>query len=101
MVLPRSPSARKVRQHLSADALYALLRTGFGGIPEHRQGTSSIPLNDCERNAARRWLEKIRREPPRLRPIVVEEGLSSNGPPVRDLIDDRAKGVPLPRWDTS
>jgi hypothetical protein len=32
-------------------------------------------------------LEKIRREHPRLKLIVVEDGLSSNGPHVRDLID--------------
>jgi hypothetical protein len=236
VVLPPSPSARKVRKHLSADALYALLRSGFGGVPEHRQGTPIISLtdammsafamfclkdpsllafderrsdrnlktlfgigqipsdtqmreildpvdpehlrplfgdvfrqlqrgkalepfefyegcyllsldgtgyfssqkihcplcqvkehqsgavsyehqmlaavivhpdlkeviplapepiqkqdgstkNDCERNAARRLLEKIRREHPRLKLIVVEDGLSSNGPHVRDLID--------------
>jgi hypothetical protein len=236
VVLPPSPSARKVRKYLSADALYALLRSGCGGIPEHRQGTPIIPLtdalmsafamfclkdpsllafderrsdrnlkalfgigqipsdtqmreildpldpeqlrplfgdvfrqlqrgkalepfefyegcyllsldgtgyfssqkihcplcqvkahqsgavsyehqmlaavivhpdlkeviplapepiqkqdgstkNDCERNAARRLLEKIRREHPRLKLIVVEDGLSSNGPHVRDLID--------------
>ena len=236
VVLPPSPSARKFRKHLSADALYALLRTGCGGIPEHRQGTPIISLadalmsafamfclkdpsllafderrsdrnlkalfgigqipsdtqmreildpldpehlrplfgdvfrqlqrgkalepfefyegcyllsldgtgyfssqkihcpscqvkehqsgavsyehqmlaavivhpdlkeviplapepiqkqdgsskNDCERNAARRLLEKIRREHPRLKLIVVEDGLSSNGPHVRDLID--------------
>ena len=42
--------------------------------------------NDCERNAARRLLQKIRREHPRLKLIVVEDGLASNGPHVRDLI---------------
>jgi len=47
MVLPPPPSARKVRKHLSADALYALIREGFGAIPDHRQATSIIPLTDA------------------------------------------------------
>jgi len=43
--------------------------------------------NDCERNAAKRLLRKIRREHPRLKLIVVEDGLASNGPHVRELLD--------------
>lgn len=41
--------------------------------------------NDCERNAARRLLERIRREHPHLKLIVVEDGLASNAPHIRDL----------------
>ena len=47
MVLPPPPSAGKVRKHLSADALYALIREGFGAIPDHRRLTSIIPLTDA------------------------------------------------------
>jgi hypothetical protein len=47
-----------------------------------QDGTSK---NDCERNAARRLLERIRREHPRLELIVVEDGLASNAPHIRDL----------------
>lgn len=43
--------------------------------------------NDCERNAAHRFLERFRREHPHLPVIVVEDGLSSNGPHVRDLLE--------------
>ena len=43
--------------------------------------------NDCERNASKRLLRKIRREHPRLKLIVVEDGLASNGPHVRELMD--------------
>jgi hypothetical protein len=43
--------------------------------------------NDCERNAARRFLTRFRQEHPHLKVVVVEDGLSSNGPHVRDLID--------------
>jgi hypothetical protein len=43
--------------------------------------------NDCERNAARRGLAKFRADHPYLSVIVVEDGLSSNAPHVRDLLD--------------
>jgi hypothetical protein len=43
--------------------------------------------NDCERNAARRLLERFRREHPFLPVIVVEDALSANGPHVRDLLE--------------
>jgi hypothetical protein len=55
--------------------------------PEPIQKQDGSTKNDCERNAARRLLQKIRREHPRLKLIVVEDGLASNGPHVRDLIE--------------
>jgi hypothetical protein len=42
---------------------------------------------DCERNATRRWLEKFRQEHPHLKCVVIEDGLSSNGPHIKDLIE--------------
>lgn len=41
--------------------------------------------NDCERNATRRLLQRLRRQHPKLKIIIVEDGLSSNGPHIRDL----------------
>jgi hypothetical protein len=41
--------------------------------------------NDCERNAAKRFLKKVRQDHPRLGLIVIEDGLSSNAPHIRDL----------------
>lgn len=41
--------------------------------------------NDCERNATRRLLERVRRQHPQLKLTVVEDGLSSNAPHIRDL----------------
>jgi hypothetical protein len=41
--------------------------------------------NDCERNAAKRLLENLRREHPFLKVIVVEDGLSSNCPHIQTL----------------
>ena len=42
--------------------------------------------NDCERNAAKRLLPRVYREHPHLKLIVVEDGLASNAPHVRDIL---------------
>ena len=63
--------------------------------PDHREVIPFAPepignqdgqtKNDCERNAARRLLRRIKAEHPRLNLIVVEDGLASNAPHIRDL----------------
>src|SRR5713101_6535502 len=40
-------SAPKARKHLSADALFGLLRTGFAPIADHRPGQPDISLTDA------------------------------------------------------
>ena len=41
--------------------------------------------NDCERNAAKRFFEKLRQDHPRLPLIIVEDALSANAPHIREL----------------
>ena len=41
--------------------------------------------NDCERNAAKRFFEKLRCDHPHLNLIVIEDALSSNAPHIREL----------------
>ena len=41
--------------------------------------------NDCERNAAKRFFHKLRRDHPHLNLIVIEDALSSNAPHIREL----------------
>ena len=63
--------------------------------PDHKEVVPVFPemitkkdgsnKNDCERNASHRFYEEFRREHPHLKVIVVEDGLSSNAPHVRDL----------------
>ena len=65
--------------------------------PDHREVIPLAPepiikqdgatKNDCERNAAKRFLEKLRRDHPHLKVIVIEDGLASNGPHIRALQD--------------
>jgi hypothetical protein len=65
----------------------------LGAVMMHPQEKTVIPLapepilkqdgtrkNDCERNAAKRLLESLRREHPHLKIIIVEDALSANAP---------------------
>jgi len=47
-----------------------------------QDGTSK---NDCERMAARRFMEGFRKEHPHLQAVIVEDALHSNAPHIRDL----------------
>jgi Transposase DDE domain len=53
--------------------------------PEPIQRQDGHHKNDCERNAARRWLTRFRHDHPHLPVIVIEDALSSNAPHIRDL----------------
>jgi Transposase DDE domain len=55
--------------------------------PEPIQKQDGSTKNDCERNAAKRLLRKIRGEHPHLKLIVVEDGLASNAPHIQELLD--------------
>ncbi len=70
----------------------------LGGSIVHPDFKEVIPLNpemiikqdgetknDCERNAAKRFFEKLRQDHPRLPLIIIEDGLSSNAPHIKDL----------------
>jgi hypothetical protein len=54
--------------------------------PEPIQRHDGQQKNDCERNAARRWLKRFRQDHPHLPVIVIEDALSSNAPHIRDLV---------------
>ena len=56
-------------------------------MPEPIQRVDGANKNDCERNAAIRFLRQFRRDHPHLDVVVIEDGLSSNGPHIRELLD--------------
>ncbi|MDX6342786.1 MAG: hypothetical protein QOH87_2924 [Trebonia sp.] len=56
--------------------------------PEPIQRRDGQDKNDCERNAARRWLRQFRKDHPHLPIIVTEDALGSNAPHIRDLLDN-------------
>ena len=67
----------------------AIVHPDFSAViplaPEPIQRADGQTKNDCERNAARRWLGRFRQDHPALPVLVVEDALSSNAPHVRDL----------------
>ena len=46
--------------------------------------------NDCERNAAKRWIKDFRREHPHLNVVILADGLASNEPFVSELQSHQA-----------
>jgi len=54
-------------------------------MPEAIIKADGSEKNDCERNAAKRFLAKLRRDHPHLQVIITEDGLSSNAPHIETL----------------
>ena len=60
-------------------------REVFPLAPEPIVKEDGAKKNDCERNAAKRLLQDVRREHPHLKLLVVEDALASNGPHIELL----------------
>ena len=73
-------------QMLGAVLLHPDHREVIPLAPEPIQKQDGTTKNDCERNAAKRLLRQIRKDHPRMKFIVVEDGLASNGPHIRELM---------------
>lgn len=54
-------------------------------MPEPIVKQDGSEKNDCERNAAKRFVTKFRRDHPHLKVIVTEDSLSSNAPHIETL----------------
>ena len=72
-------------QLLGAVLVHPEQREVFPLAPEPILKGDGAKKNDCERNAAKRLLEDVRREHPHLKLIVVEDALASNGPHIELL----------------
>jgi len=53
-------------------------------VPEFIVKQDGQNKNDCERNAAKRFFEKLRKDHPHLPLIITEDALSSNAPHIRE-----------------
>ncbi len=91
-----SSSACMVKNHRNGTKSYYQQVLGAALVhPNHRVVIPLAPemiitqdgttKNDCERNAAKRFLAEFRADYPRLPVIVIEDGLSSNGPHIMEL----------------
>lgn len=56
-------------------------------MPEPIIKQDGTTKNDCERNAAKRFIAKLRQDHPHLKLIVTEDSLSSNAPHIKTLQD--------------
>jgi len=54
-------------------------------FPEPIEKQDGENKNDCERNAGKRFLEQFRKAHPHVQVIIIEDGLSSNAPHIREL----------------
>jgi len=81
----RSGKTTYYLQTLGAVIVHPLHKEVIPLPPEPISNQDGETKNDCERNASRRWLEKFRKDHPRLKAIITEDGLSPNAPHIRDL----------------
>ena len=56
-------------------------------MPEPIVQQDGTEKNDCERNAAKRFVSKFRQDHPHLKVIVTEDSLSSNAPHIETLLE--------------
>jgi len=59
--------------------------------PEVIQNRDGSEKNDCERNAAKRFIDNLQREHPHLNVIIIADGIASNAPYIRLLEENRMK----------
>lgn len=72
-------------QMLGAAIVHPNLKTVIPLMPEPIIKQDGVKKNDCERNAAKRFFEKLRQDHPHLPLIVTEDALSSNAPHIHEL----------------
>jgi hypothetical protein len=72
-------------QLLAAVIVHPDVPTVLPLMPEAITRPDGANKNDCERNAAKRLLTGLRRDYPKLKLIVVEDSLASNGPHIERL----------------
>src|SRR4029453_3431493 len=82
---PRKGSPAFSHQLLGAAFIHPDKREVIPLMPEPIVKQDGSEKNDCERNAAKRFVTKFRRDHPHLKVIVTEDSLSSNAPHIETL----------------
>jgi hypothetical protein len=80
----RNGSITYFHQMLGAAIIHPDFREVIPLMPEPIVKQDGTQKNDCERNAAKRFITKLRQDHPHLPFIITEDALSSNGPAHRD-----------------
>src|SRR5919206_1401700 len=83
----RNGSITYMHQMLGAAIIHPDQRAVIPLMPEPIVNCDGTDKNDCERNAAKRFVAKLRQDHPHLKFIVTEDSLSSNAPHIETLQD--------------
>jgi hypothetical protein len=81
----RNGSMTYYHQMLGAAIVHPDLRAVIPLMPEPIVRHDGTAKNDCERNAAKRFIVKLRQDHPHLKFIITEDSLSSNAPHIETL----------------
>ena len=81
----RNGSVTYSHQMLGAAIIHPDVRAVIPLMPEPIGKYDGTDKNDCERNAAKRFVVKLRQDHPHLKFIVTEDSLSSNAPHIETL----------------
>jgi len=83
----RNGSLTYYHQMLGAAIIHPDFRAVIPLMPEPIVRHDGTDKNDCERNAAKRFITQLRHDHPHLKFIVTEDSLSSNAPHIQTLHD--------------
>src|SRR5256885_1856168 len=83
----RNGSVTYYHQMLGAAIVHPDVRAVIPLMPEAIVKHDGTAKNDCERNAAKRFVAKLRQDHPHLKFIITEDSLSSNAPHIETLHD--------------
>jgi hypothetical protein len=83
----RNGSVTYYHQMLGAAIIHPDFREVIPLMPEPIVKQDGTTKNDCERNAAKRFITKLRQDHPHLKFIITEDALSSNAPHIETLHD--------------
>src|SRR5262245_34321722 len=81
----RNGSITYAHQMLGAAIIHPDVRAVIPLMPEPIGQDDGTEKNDCERNAAKRFVAKLRQDHPHLKCIITEDSLSSNAPHIETL----------------
>src|SRR5256712_2035220 len=81
----RNGSITYAHQMLGAAIIHPDQRAVIPLMPEPIVNRDGTDKNDCERNAAKRFVAKLRQDHPHLKFIITEDSLSSNAPHIETL----------------
>jgi len=81
----RNGAITYAHQMLGAAIIHPDQRAVIPLMPEPIVNCDGTDKNDCERNAAKRFVAKLRQDHPHLKFIVTEDSLSSNAPHIETL----------------